>query len=80
MGGERPGPGPGGSGAVVGLKPDRHIAGFSVRKEDGTEIPLVFDAAVGSARDTVILRLNGKLPEGEKTFLWYGYGFDPFCT
>jgi sialate O-acetylesterase len=67
-----------GQGRVVGLQPDRHIAGFSIRKEDGTELPLIFDAAVGPARDTVILKLNGTVPE--KSFLWYGHGFDPFCN
>jgi len=67
-----------GDAAVVGLKPLRHIAGFSVRKEDGSEIPLIFDAAVGNARDTVSLRLNGAVPS--KAFLWYGYGFDPYCN
>ena len=29
----------------LGLRPERHIAGFSIRKEDGTPIPLIFDAA-----------------------------------
>ncbi len=72
---------PGGSN-VVGLKPSRHIAGFSIRKEDGTEVPLIFDAAVGQARDTVILKLDKPLPDKdkEKAFLWYGYGFDPYCN
>ncbi len=65
---------------IVGLKPDRHIAGFSLRKKDGTEVPLIFDAAVGKARDTVVLKLNGPLPDKEETFLWYGYGFDPYCN
>lgn len=64
--------------AVVGLKPARHIAGFSLRKDDGTEIPLIYDAAVGNARDTVILKLNAALPEHAN--LWYGYGFDTFCN
>lgn len=70
---------PGGSN-VVGLKPSRHIAGFSIRKEDGTEVPLIFDAAVGQVRDTVILKLDKPLPDKDKTFLWYGYGFDPYCN
>lgn len=61
-----------------GLSPSRHIAGFSIRKKDGEEIPLIFDAAVGKARDTVILKLVGKPPEG--AYLWYGYGFDPYCN
>ncbi len=32
------------SAAALGLKPERHIAGFSIRKEDGTEHPLIFEA------------------------------------
>ena len=62
----------------LGLRPERHIAGFSIRKEDGTPIPLIFEAAVGKARDTVILKLTGRVPE--KAFLWYGYGYDPYCN
>ena len=58
-----------------GLKPDRHIAGFSIRKEDGTDIPLIFEACVGQARDTVVLKLAGRIPP--KAALWYGYGYDP---
>jgi sialate O-acetylesterase len=68
----------GSSPGVVGLKPARHIAGFSIRKADGSDIPLIFDAAVGNARDTVILKLNGPVPE--KAVLWYGHGYDPFCN
>jgi sialate O-acetylesterase len=68
----------GSSPGVVGLKPARHIGGFSIRKPDGTDIPLIFDAAVGNARDTVILKLNGPLPE--KAVLWYGHGYDPYCN
>jgi sialate O-acetylesterase len=64
--------------SLVGLKPARHIAGFSIRKEDGTEIPLIFDAVVGGAHDTVILKLTGPVPEGAS--LWYGYGYDPHCN
>ncbi len=63
---------------VVGLKPARHIAGFSVRKEDGTKLPLIFEAAVGDARDTVVLKLAGSIPE--KAALWYGHGYDPYCN
>ncbi len=62
----------------IGLKPDRHIAGFSIHKEDGTAIPLIFEAGVGKARDTVVLKLNGPVPE--KASLWYGYGMDPYCN
>jgi type 1 glutamine amidotransferase len=62
----------------LGLKPERHIAGFSIRKEDGTLLPLVFEACLGTAHDTVILKLAGRIPE--KAFLWYGYGYDPYCN
>ena len=65
-------------GRVVGLSPRRHIAGVSIRKEDGEEIPLIFDAAVGPARDAVVLKLNKPLPP--KSFLSYGHGFDPYCN
>jgi type 1 glutamine amidotransferase len=64
--------------AGFGLQPDRHIAGFSIRREDGTEIPIIFEAAVGRARDTVILKLAGAVPA--KAALWYGYGLDPYCN
>ncbi len=62
----------------LGLRPERHIAGFSIRKEDGTPIPLIFEAAVGKARDTVVLKLAGPVPE--KASLWYGHGLDPYCN
>jgi sialate O-acetylesterase len=63
---------------LVGLQPARHVAGFSIRKDDATEIPLIHDAVVGPSQDTVILKLTGPIPKGSK--LWYGYGFDPYCT
>lgn len=69
---------PGQARTVRGLEPDTHVAGFSVRKEDGTEIPLIFEAAVGPAQDTVVLKLGGPVPE--KAFLWYGHGYNPFCN
>jgi type 1 glutamine amidotransferase len=62
----------------IGLKPERHIAGFSIHKEDGTALPVIFEAGVGKARDTVVLKLSGSVPE--KASLWYGYGMDPFCN
>jgi type 1 glutamine amidotransferase len=62
----------------IGLKPERHIAGFSIHKEDGTALPLIFEAGVGKARDTVVLKLAGAVPE--KASLWYGYGMDPHCN
>lgn len=68
---------PGESGGL-GLRPARHIAGFSIRKEDGTLIPLIFEAATGKAPDSVVLKLNGAIPAG--AYLWYGYGLDPYCN
>ncbi len=67
-----------GDAATAGLKPERHIAGFSIRKADGAHIPLIFEASVGKARDTVILKLSGPVPAGAS--LWYGYGLDPHCN
>jgi sialate O-acetylesterase len=65
--------------AIVGLQPLRHILGFSIRQDDGTEIPLIFDAVVDSQhKDTVILQLSGPVPPGAE--LWYGYGFNPACN
>jgi len=65
-------------GAAIGLKPERHIAGFSVRKEDGTKLPSIFEACVGKARDTVVLKLTGAIPA--KASLWFGHGLDPYCN
>ncbi len=65
-----------GESAGIGLKPDRHIGGFSIRKEDGGEVPMIFEACVGKARDTVVLKLSGTIPP--KSALWYGYGMDPY--
>jgi sialate O-acetylesterase len=62
----------------AGLKPERNIAGFSIRKEDGTNIPLIFEAAVGKARDTVILKLTGTVPPHAD--LWYGHGLNTYCN
>jgi sialate O-acetylesterase len=70
-------PSPGETGGL-GLSPARHIAGFSIRKEDGTKLPLIFEAAVGKAPDTVVLKLTGAIPE--KASLWYGHGMDPYCN
>ena len=67
-----------GEASGLGLRPERHIAGFSIRKEDGSLLPLIFEACVGSARDTVVLKLAGPIPE--KAALWYGYGLDPDCN
>lgn len=76
-----PGPNPPGSAGEsprFGLMPERHIAGFSIHKSDGGEIPLIYEACVGRSRDTVILKLAGAIPAGAQ--LWYGYGLDPYCN
>jgi len=65
-------------GSAIGLKPDRHIAGFSIRKEDGTKLPLIYEACIGKARDTVILKLAGAIPA--QASLWFGHGLDPYCN
>ena len=62
----------------AGLKPERNIAGFSIRTPDGTNIPLIFEAAVGKARDTVILKLSGPVPRDAS--LWYGHGLSTYCN
>jgi sialate O-acetylesterase len=62
----------------IGLKPERHVAGFSIRKEDGAAIPLIFEACIGDAKDTVVLKLTGPVPAN--AFLWYGHGMDPYCN
>lgn len=64
--------------ASQGLSPDRHIAGFSIRDAEGNDIPLIFDAAVGRSRETVVLKLIKPVPPG--SFLWYGHGYDPYCN
>ncbi|WZO98288.1 sialate O-acetylesterase [Isosphaeraceae bacterium EP7] len=63
---------------TLGLQPAHHIAGFSIRKADGAEIPLIYEALVGPSRDAVILKLASKPPAGAQ--LWYGYGLDPYCN
>lgn len=61
----------------AGLSPARHIGGFSIRKEDGAEIPLIYDARVDpDTPDTVVLRMMTPPPPG--SFLWYGQGLDPY--
>jgi hypothetical protein len=61
-----------------GLRPARHIGGFSIRDSNGDEIPLIFEAAVGPSKDAVILKLINKIPDGAS--LWYGYGLNPYCN
>ena len=62
----------------VGLRPARHVGGFSIRDGDGKAIPLIYDARVAPSGDAVILDLIGEAPEGAS--LWYGHGLDPYCN
>ena len=62
----------------VGLEPERHIAGFSIRDADGNLLPLIFEAGGSQSRESVILKLTGAVPPGAS--LWYGHGFDPYCN
>jgi sialate O-acetylesterase len=64
--------------AATGLKPERHIAGFSIRTDDGTKLPLIYEACIGKAKDTVILKLARAIPA--KASLWFGHGLDPYCN
>ncbi|HWE34966.1 MAG TPA: sialate O-acetylesterase [Isosphaeraceae bacterium] len=65
-----------GDGTVFGLWRGDHHTGFSIRKADGTLVPLVYEATTAHGPpDTVTLKLNGDIPPG--SFLWYGYGLDP---
>lgn len=61
-----------------GLKPETHIAGFSIRNAEGATIPLIYEAKVGRGRDAVVLKLSGPVPPGSS--LWYGQGFNPYCN
>lgn len=64
---------------TAGLRPARRIAGFSIRKDDGSEIPLIYDARIDpDSPDTVLLKLNTPPPPGAQ--LWYGQGLDPYCN
>ena len=64
--------------SLVGLRPARQIAGFSIRDEKGAEVVAIFDARVAPSGDTVILNLAAPLPE--KAQLWYGRGYHPLCN
>ena len=63
---------------AVGLQPARHIAGFSIRNEEGTEILPIFDARVALSGDSVVLKLTGDIPK--KAQLWYGCCHNPYCN
>ena len=69
---------PFGTAPGIGLRPARHIGGFSIVDAEGKKIPLIFEAAVGQSRDTVVLKLSSPPPKGAS--LWYGHGLDPYCN
>ncbi len=55
------------------------VDGFSIRKKDGTVLPLIFNAQVDPAAPAaVVLKLNAAVPED--AFLHYGAGLDPTCN
>lgn len=63
-----------------GLRPARHIAGFSIRGKDGRPLGTIYDAAVGPDPRTVTLKLVSHRAFPAEGFLWYGYGLDPYCN
>ncbi len=67
-----------GESSRLGLRPARHIAGFSIRNDEGEQIVPIWDARVGLSGDTVILNLTGEVPK--KAQLWYGCGHNPYCN
>lgn len=61
------------------LWPDCHIAGFSLRNEQGKPITEFFDVMVDPDDHTAVLCLAGQpIPPDAK--LWYGYGLNPYCN
>jgi sialate O-acetylesterase len=63
-----------------GLRPARHIAGFSIRDKDGKPVGFIYDAAVGPDPQTVTLKLVPHRDFPKEGFIWYGYGLDPYCN
>jgi sialate O-acetylesterase len=63
-----------------GLRPARHIAGFSIRDQGGKPLDVIYDAAVGPDARTVTLKLVPHRAFPAEGFLWYGYGLDPYCN
>ena len=57
---------------------ERHIGGFSIRKEDGTRDSL--DLRGGRRQGPRHRGPEARRPVPPKSFLWYGYGFDPYCN
>ena len=64
--------------AVSGSSPSGTSPASRSARKTGRRLPLIFEAGVGKARDTVVLKLTGAVPA--KASLWYGYGLDPYCN
>jgi sialate O-acetylesterase len=61
------------------LEASGRIGGFSIHAPTGEPVPLIFKARIDPAnRQSVLLYLDKKLPEG--ACLHYGYGKDPYCN
>jgi sialate O-acetylesterase len=61
------------------LSPAEKVEGFSLRRPVGTEVKLIYNAAVDpKAKDTVVLKLQTPAPQD--VALWYGAGLDPVCN
>lgn len=61
------------------LQPSEKVEGFSLRRPDGGEIKLIYNAGVDPADGSaVILKLQNPAPEDAS--LEYGAGLDPLCN
>ena len=61
------------------LRAPGRVTGFSLLLPDGNETRIIYRTSIDpAAPNTVILKLQGELPEGTK--LWYGRGLDPHCN
>jgi sialate O-acetylesterase len=61
------------------LQADGRVSGFGLYTPAGEWIPAIFRADVDpSDGSTVLLHVNGKIPEDAA--LYYGYGRDPYCN
>ncbi len=61
------------------LRAAGRVTGFSLHSPDGNETRIIYRTSIDpGAPNTVILKLQGELPEGTK--LWYGRGLDPHCN
>lgn len=67
------------SGVTGSLLPHDQVHGFSLRRKDGAETKLVYNARVDpESPDTVLLQLQAPPPEG--AVLYYGAGLDPVAN